>query len=96
MFCYGMLNSMKFLLRFLKRRKELIKNKSECIHWELFVHSPALSRDVILYTVASKHTAELLVLVEVSFCIFVLLKKEIFPACSKCVENKCQKTKPSS
>lgn len=64
--------------------------------WELFVHSPALSRDVILYIAASKHTTELLAFVEVSFCIFVQLKKKVFSVCSKSVENKCQKIKVSS
>lgn len=47
--------------------------------WELFVHSPALSRDVILHLAASKHTAELLAFEKVSLWNFILFfKKKYF------------------
>lgn len=44
--------------------------------WELFVHLPALSREVILYIVTGKHTAELLSFVEISFFFFFNSKKK--------------------
>jgi len=71
MFCYVMLNSKKFFVKISEVHYGTCE-KSERVHmlWESFVHSPVLSRDVILYIVASKHTAELLTFVEVSFLYF--------------------------
>lgn len=48
-----------------------------CVLWELFVHLPALSRDVILFIVTGKNMAEFLSFVDnSSFSSFTLKKKK--------------------